>query len=147
MNKKQALTPVGIAIAIVVLLGMVMILSAPMLVDTNKKPANSKVQTPVEAPEIKGDNNNGATDKNTPSPEVTSMFNQLQSQINFLSTRISNLESAPANRNSSSASQGGKNQYSCTLEGVVDQNGNTIPMSQMKTRTPDTKFVFVCGNK
>ncbi|MCI1273828.1 MAG: hypothetical protein LKG27_05285 [Clostridiaceae bacterium] len=146
MNKKQALTPVGIAIAIVVLLGMVMILSAPMLVDTTKKPTTTTEQPDTKATPNPNDTIKNDVDKNTPSPEVTSMFNQLQSQINFLTTRVSNLESAPT-RSSSSASQGGKNQYSCTLEGVVDQNGNTIPMSQMKTRTPDTKFVFVCGNK
>lgn len=150
MNRKSrlALSPMGIAIAIIILLALVMIISTPMIVDSSSKKAenkNNEINTTATQPPI--------TVPTQPTPEQqtadqqTAQYQQLQNQLHYLELRISNLESYSQKNNTSSSQPTTTNQYNCTIEGVVDENGNTVPFSKARPATADTKYVFVCGRK
>lgn len=132
-NTKRALSPVGIAIAIVCLLGLVMILSTPIIADKyhSKNAANVNVE-----------------------PENQNLINDLSMKISELERRINEVDNNARNIEQNMRAQvpaakpaRSENSYSCTIEGVVDENGNMIAASQVKNTTPETKYVFVCSKR
>ncbi len=123
MNKKSAMSTMGYAIVSVIVLGMVMIISAPMLVDSvkDKKPAEPE--------------------KNFAVPEIPDNSSELRELESRLSACIDNLE-----QRQTEVSQQPQvtNKYVCTIEGSVDEAGNLVPVdSPNKTE----KIVLVCEYK
>ena len=96
MDKKSAMSAMGYAIVSVIVLALVMIISAPMLVNNGKEVKNTNSE-PVVQYETQDDS-------------------QLKSIEERLSSRIDNLE----RRETVS------NRYVCSIEGKVDENGEVI---------------------
>ncbi|MBP3924817.1 hypothetical protein J6E39_06210 [bacterium] len=132
-NTKSALSPVGIAIAIVCLLGLVMILSTPVIVDKyqHKNAANVNIEP---------ENQNIIND-------LSMKITELEQRINEVDNNARNIEQNLRIQSPSARSARSENSYSCTIEGVVDENGNMISASQVKSTTPETKYVFVCSKR
>lgn len=118
MNKKLAMSTIGYAIILVIILGVVMIISAPMLADKYKTENKPK---PFEQPEISH-----------------SDYSELRELENRLSTRIDELERHQSYTNDNSY------KYICKIEGNLDDSGIVVPFDNSN---PDGKIVFVCEYK
>lgn len=121
MGKKFAMSVMGYAIVTVIILGIVMIASAPMLINSTKE-------------------------KKTPEPVQQSseekMFSENSSDLRrveeYLSSRIDELEHRQSNNNESNTV---RDKYVCTIEGTLDDDGNVVPRD---TFEQTDKIVFVC---
>ena len=119
MNKKSAMSAMGYAIISIIILGVGMIISAPMLVNNVKEDKSQSDFKSFEREEISNDN-----------AEVRELENRL-------TARIDDMERRQANPQRDSL----RDKYVCTIEGNLDENGNIVPTdSPYKTE----KFVFVC---
>lgn len=119
MNKKSAMSAMGYAIISIIILGVVMIISAPMLVNNVKEDKSQSDFKSFEREEISNDN-----------AEVRELENRLTARIDDLERRQAN-----AQRDNL------RDKYVCTIEGNLDENGNIVPTDSLyKTE----KFVFVC---
>ena len=116
MNRKNAMSALGYAIAFVIFLAVVMIISTPMIVDKyNGEPQNvDRVET-VEK-------------HYTPSSGA-----ELRNLEARLTSRIERLEQNQPSTVS--------NKYVCTIEGNLDSDGSVVPVG---SRSDLKKFVFVC---
>lgn len=121
MNKKFAMSTMGYAIVLVIILGVVMIISAPMLADKYKK-VDKKTNSPIVE------------------PSVTSHYeySELREIENRLSSRIDDIE----RRQNSVDTNSYTNKYVCKIEGNLDDSGIVVPFDN-----PDGKIVFVCEYK
>lgn len=138
-NKRLALSPIGIAIAIVCLLALVMIFSAPMVVDKykNDEGGSQNIQNPSNA---------DSAVRVLSNSELTDRIEQLNNRIEDIDRQSRNLEQN-INNQINQRNPANANSYNCSIEGVVDANGEMIPASQVKSTTPDTKYVFVCSKQ
>lgn len=116
MSKKSAMSAMGYAIVSVIVLGIVMIVSAPMLV------SNVKEEKPQE-PQMNYER------------EESSSYSELRSIEERLSSRIENLERSQNDRNVVT------DKYVCTIEGKLDENGDVVPADSAGR---SDKIVFVC---
>ncbi len=124
LNSKKALSPIGIAIAIVCLLGVVMVVTAPMIADKYSP--------------------NGAS---APQRAQVNIYD-LQERVDGLASRVQAAEDKARMleneiRNNSSI----QNSYSCTMEGVVDAEGNFTALSAANSSNAETRYVFVCAKR
>ncbi len=117
MNKKSAMSAMGYAIVSVIILGIVMIVSAPMLVTSVKE---ERPAEPVQ---------------NQVQEAVTQNYSELMSLEQRLSSRIDDLERRQVNQNTVS------DKYICSIEGKLSESGDVVPFE-----APDRseKIVFVC---
>lgn len=122
MNRKNAISALGYAIVFVIIIGIVMIISAPMLVDKYK--SNN-----VESYETNVVENNYENDYATKS--------DLQNLENNLNSSITELQ----NNNVS------QDKYVCTIEGYLGDDGNIIDITLDTSDIKSKKFVFVCEYK
>lgn len=117
--KQIAMSGLGYAIVVFIMLGVAMIVSAPfMLNKIENNPKQNNVRNRIEYK------------RDFEQPNVMEELERIERQ---LSVRISNLE------------QGRKtvsDKYVCSIEGQLDDNGIVIPIST----SPESykKFVFVC---
>lgn len=128
MKKRLAMSAMGYGIVSVIILGIIMIISAPMLVNNTKK--EKEVQTPSENAEM----------VNPENPEYAGRgydYSELQNLVERMNSRIENLE----NRQPQQQTQTETNKYICTMEGALDASGEVIPL-ESPNRTD--KIVFVC---
>lgn len=116
MNKKSAMSAMGYAIVSVIILGIVMIVSAPMLVNNVKEEKPQEPQMNYEK-------------------EETSSYSELRSIEERLSSRIDNLERRQSDANVVT------DKYVCSIEGKLDENGEVVPVDSPNRFD---KFVFVC---
>lgn len=114
MVKRLAMSTMGYAIVSVIILGIIMIVSAPLLVE------NAKTEKAPEAAD---------------SFEQQEAPSEIQMLEERLSSRIDSLEHRQPQDNSV------KNKYVCVIEGNLDENGNVVSVDS-PNRTE--KFVFVC---
>lgn len=114
MDKKFALSNIGYAIVSVIVLGIIMIISAPMLV------RDVKVEKPEEQPVQNFENSD---------------YSEIRAVEERLTNRIEDLE-----RRQSSA-QRASDKYICSMEGKLDENGEVVPADMPGS---SEKFVFVC---
>ncbi len=163
MNKKLAMSALGYAIVLVIILGVVMIISAPMLADKYK---TNQLNTD-DGDVISENNSNSETRRsyrrNRSSSSVpvgessaddsysagTSNMVDIASEIRRIEDRMENrIRSVERNqqelmqRNANNASSV-SNKYVCSIEGTLDADNNVIPIdssSDLKSQ----KFVFVC---
>ena len=106
----------GYLIALVIIFGVVMIVSAPLLVDNSDK-------TEVI---------------NQPNNIIPSEMSNIETRLNEKFSELENRMDAIQNSFSTS------NKYVCTIEGKLDENGNTVSVDDI---SQSKKFVFVCEYK
>lgn len=116
MSKKSAMSPMGYAIVSMIVLGIVMIFSAPMFV-TNVKEEN--LSKPV---------------KNSEREKINRDVSELRLLEERLTSRIDDLERRQSDRQSS-------NKYVCSIEGKLDESGDVVPIGGSEK---GEKIVFVC---
>lgn len=145
MKKLNAMSTMGYAIVCVIILGIIMIVSAPMLVnDVNSKktPHNDNYKT-YEAPK-QAEPENYYNNNVTNSEEYRELENRLMSRINDLEEQLQN-NNSNANYQQTHEMRTNDN-YMCSVEGVVDNNGNVSPISGPYL-LQSQKIVFVCEYK
>ncbi len=120
MGKKFAMSVMGYAIVTVIILGIVMIASAPMLVNNTKE---KKVSEPVQRSEER---------------TVSENSSDLRRVEEYLLSRIDELERRQSSNNESNTV---RDKYVCTIEGTLDDDGNVVPR---ETFEQTDKIVFVC---
>ena len=145
MSKKRAMSTMGYAIVLVIILGVAMIISAPMMIDKYKKGNNSQYDNYVQSSEDQSKylpNNRVENQENT-RENSDELFNQLRIMEDRINTRLEYLESRQ-NQNSDS-SQSSSDKYVCEIEGNVDADGNVTPIDNMSmNEVRKRKIVFVC---
>lgn len=137
MKKRSALSPIGIALAIVMLLGVLMIISAPVIVENSKK---SQEEAQVPPPAYNEGNVRYNNEEN-----MNDRISEYEAQVRYLESRISDLEAVQQQRQNSE----GRNskRYNCTLESALDADGETIQLNRENYNNPSTQYVFVCSKK
>ena len=150
MNKRYGMSAMGYAIATVILIGVVMIFSTPMIVDsyntsnTKKKnnipPAVS--HTPVNPPPV----HNYTRDNNSNNQDYINITQEIRNVEERLSMRISDIEQKQAASNQPNASETAvSDKYVCSIEGLLAENGDVIPLNDSRAESISAKkFVFLC---
>ena len=90
MSKKRAMSTMGYAIVLVIILGVVMIISAPMMIDKYKKGNNSQYDNYVQSSEDQSKylpNNRVENQENT-RENSDELFNQLRIMEDRSNTRL-----------------------------------------------------------
>lgn len=145
MSKKRAMSTMGYAIVLVIILGVVMIISAPMMIDKYKKGNNSQYDNYVQSSEDQSKylpNNRVENQENT-RENSDELFNQLRIMEDRINTKLEYLESRQNQKSDSSQSSSDK--YVCEIEGNVDADGNVTPIDNMSmNEVRKRKIVFVC---
>lgn len=143
LNKKSAMSTMGYAIVLVIILGIVMILSAPMMMGKykgDKKNIDNNQEQNYDGrqnyDERVNDYQSGSSDG-----DVAVELRNLESRIN---SRISDLEARQA-QNTSVQNQNVSDKFICSLEGNVDADGNVISIEgKSMDEVKRSKMVFVC---
>ena len=152
MIKKCAMSVLGYAIVLVIILGVVMIISAPMIVDKHKQDSDQNMvnnipqydnrnrdnyMTPRDYKEIRNSYNS------SDSSNQVELVSELRRVENNLSSRIDSIERAQNDLLRNQASRV-SDKYECTIEGNMDANGNIVPITSENSALENQKFVFVC---
>ena len=141
MTKKSAMSTMGYAIVLVIILGIVMIVSAPMMMNNMKRDKNS-AQDDIYNSKRNRDNRENIDEQRDYRPEED-MSRQLRMIEERMNTRLDALESRQVQRPTSAQSASDK--YVCEIEGNVDADGNVIPIDNMSMdEVRRRKIVFVC---
>jgi peptidoglycan hydrolase CwlO-like protein len=129
MNKKNGLSIMGYGIVFVIILGVVMIISAPMFLNSNTKSQKDS------------DSMQDNSEKEYSSQENN--FDDLRMMLEQLTSRVDNLEQVANSRNNNNNNNSNvSNKYVCTIEGTLNENGDVVPIDSNDTRSG--KIVFVC---
>lgn len=143
MDKKLGMTAVGYAIVCVIILGIVMIISAPMMANKYKDKTQNTEQynddhasgeTEAPAPADSGDNSSSYNDSND------KIYEELRNLENRMDSRMANLEQR---QNSAPAPASVSDRYVCTIEGVMDENHNVVQIDK-NTDIKNQKIIFAC---
>lgn len=140
MKYKKAMSNMGYAIVCVIILGIIMIISAPMIIDrTKNKEANSQPNQ-----EENRDYDQYASDNR--SVDIVAEMQNIESRLN---SRISDIEARQNNQSQQNYSNGSSspitNKYVCSMEGTLDNDNNVIPLNtQQPENLQNQKIVFVC---
>ena len=143
LNKKSAMSTMGYAIVLVIILGIVMILSAPMMMgkykDDKKNIDNNQEQNYDDRQNF--DERVNDYQSSSSDGDVAVELRNLESRIN---SRISDLEARQA-QNTSVQNQNVSDKFICSLEGNVDADGNVISIEgKSMDEVKRSKMVFVC---
>ena len=143
LNKKSAMSTMGYAIVLVIILGIVMILSAPMMMGKykgdKKNVDNNQEQNYDDRQNYDGRVNDYQSSSSD--DDVAVELRNLESRIN---SRISDLEARQA-QNTSVQNQNVSDKFICSLEGNVDADGNVISIEgKSMDEVKRGKMVFVC---
>lgn len=143
LNKKSAMSTMGYAIVLVIILGIVMILSAPMMMGKykgdKKNIDNNQEQNYDDRQNYDGRVNDYQSSSSD--GDVAVELRNLESRIN---SRISDLEARQA-QNTSVQNQNVSDKFICSLEGNVDADGNVISIEgKSMDEVKRSKMVFVC---
>lgn len=145
MNKKSALSSMGYAIVLVIILGIGMIISAPMLANKYKDDAkdaknNNNQQLAETSASRNGNNLTNDGEFINITEEMHNIERRLSSRINDLEMRQNDLESSTSE---DYAQPEISDKYICEIEGVKNEYGNTVPIND-ETDISTQKIVFVC---
>ncbi len=151
MNKRCGMSAIGYAIATVILIGIVMIFSAPMIVDSynmdsgkkNNKNNNITPAAPAPAPQHYPVNNSSANQ------DYMNVAQEIRNLEERLTMRISDLEQKQANNDRMQSQESDvTDKYVCSIEGLLAENGDVVPLNDSHIEnTTAKKFVFVCEYK
>lgn len=143
LNKKSAMSTMGYAIVLVIILGIVMILSAPMMMGKykgDKKNIDNKQEQNYDGRQ-NYDGHVNDYQSSSSDGDVAVELRNLESRIN---SRISDLEARQA-QNTSVQNQNVSDKFICSLEGNVDADGNVISIEgKSMDEVKRSKMVFVC---
>lgn len=143
LNKKSAMSTIGYAIVLVIILGIVMILSAPMMMGKykgDKKNIDNNQEQNYDGRQNYDERVNDYQ-SNSSDGDVAVELRNLESRIN---SRISDLEARQA-QNTSVQNQNVSDKFICSLEGNVDADGNVISIEgKSMDEVKRSKMVFVC---
>ena len=134
MNKK--LSPMGYAIAFILLVAFIMLVSSPVLIKNYK----NTIQTSPDTPPIPADTytpNDRGRDFN--SADKASGSNDIAELERRLNDRLDEIERSGSNRNHYENSISDK--YICSIEGGLNEDGVVVPIDP---NNPPAKFVFAC---
>ena len=148
MKNKKAMSTIGYAIVSVIILGIIMIISAPMIIDSNKNknnpnnPPNQEESRDYEP--YSSDNNNINVVE-----EMQNIESRLNSRISDLEARQNGQPQQNYSNNYSNNNSEITNKYLCSMEGTLDKDNNVIPLNsqQPSTNLQNQKIVFVCEYK
>lgn len=166
MGKNFGMSNLGYAIILVIIVGIVMIISAPMIVNSNKnKDVNSnnildnkdmsnydkdKLDNSGNDNNIPEDRRNNNENSNMDEVATTSSMRDLEQRVNSridgveirLNDFINNMQSQTKPANTSE-------NYVCSIEGRLDANNNVVPIDnqQSSVDVKSQKLVFVCQYK
>ena len=143
LNKKSAMSTMGYAIVLVIILGIVMILSAPMMMGKYKGDKKNIDNNQEQNYDGRQDYDGRVNDYQSSSSDgdVAVELRNLESRIN---SRISDLEARQA-QNTSVQNQNVSDKFICSLEGNVDADGNVISIEgKSMDEVKRGKMVFVC---
>lgn len=143
LNKKSAMSTMGYAIVLVIILGIVMILSAPMMMGKYKGDKKNIDNNQEENYDGRQNYDGRVNDYQSSSSDgdVAVELRNLESRIN---SRISDLEARQA-QNTSVQNQNVSDKFICSLEGNVDADGNVISIEgKSMDEVKRSKMVFVC---
>ena len=142
-NKKSAMSTMGYAIVLVIILGIVMILSAPMMMGKykgDKKNIDNNQEQNYDGRQNYDERVNDYQSSSSDGDVAVELRN-LESRIN---SRISDLEARQA-QNTSVQNQNVSDKFICSLEGNVDADGNVISIEgKSMDEVKRSKMVFVC---
>ena len=143
LNKKSAMSTMGYAIVLVIILGIVMILSAPMMMGKykgDKKNIDNNQEQNYDGRQNYDERVNDYQSSSSDGDVAVELRN-LESRIN---SRISDLEARQA-QNTSVQNQNISDKFICSLEGNVDADGNVISIEgKSMDEVKRSKMVFVC---
>ncbi len=143
LNKKSAMSTMGYAIVLVIILGIVMILSAPMMMGKykgDKKNIDNNQEQNYDGRQNYDERVNDYQSSSSDGDVAVELRN-LESRIN---SRISDLEARQA-QNTSVQNQNVSDRFICSLEGNVDADGNVISIEgKSMDEVKRSKMVFVC---
>ncbi len=143
LNKKSAMSTMGYAIVLVIILGIVMILSAPMMMGKykgDKKNIDNNQEQNYDGRQNYDERVNDYQSSSSDGDVAVELRN-LESRIN---SRISDLEARQA-QNTSVQNQNVSDKFICSLEGNVDADGNVISIEgKSMDEVKRSKMVFVC---
>lgn len=161
MQKRYAMSNMGYAIVFVIVLGIIMIISTPMIIDNYKVENKDKRQNVYENP-------NNAQEQLREKRYGDDSYSNDNDMIN-LTNKVSNMERRFDSRlralemhqdelleNSNSARERVKNpqedvsdKFVCSIEGNLDSDGNLIPIDSKSSAQINRreKIVFVCDYK
>ena len=152
MGKKYAMSALGYAIVLVIILGVVMIISAPMMADKFKNKEHNNQQDSISDDTRSSSERDEYYDSSSSRPVKDDrggsdyLFNVVRNIERRINDRIDNLELRQRemqNKQTNSASV--SNKYVCTIEGSLDANNNVVPLdAQNSADIKSQKFVFVC---
>ena len=138
MKNKKAMSTIGYAIVCVIILGIIMIISAPMIIDSNKNKQDVDSQPTREE-----------SHDSEPMPDNQDIVSEMQNIESRLNSRINDIEARQSNQpqqNYSNSSASVTNKYVCSMEGTLDRDNNVIPLNsqQPSANLQNQKIVFVC---
>ena len=148
MKNKKAMSTIGYAIVCVIILGIIMIISAPMIINGNKNKNNRNEPSSFEEREdyepYSSDNSNVDVVE-----EMQSIESRLNSRISDLEARQNGQPQQNYSNNYSNNNSEIINKYICSMEGTLDKDNNVIPLNsqQPSTNLQNQKIVFVCEYK
>lgn len=143
LNKKSAMSTMGYAIVLVIILGIGMILSAPMMMGKYKGDKKNIDNNQEQNYDGRQNYDERVKDYQSSSSDgdVAIELRNLESRIN---SRISDLEARQA-QNTSVQNQNVSDKFICSLEGNVDADGNVISIEgKSMDEVKRSKMVFVC---
>lgn len=141
MTKRKALSTMGYAIVLVIIIGIVMIISAPMMMNNIKKGKNFDQNDNYSSRRDRDDRENFDEQKDYRSSDDVSM--QLRMIEERMNARLDSMEARQVQRATSTQSVSDK--YVCEIEGNVDADGNVTPIDNMSMdEVKKRKIVFVC---
>ena len=142
------MSAIGYAIICVIILGIIMIISAPMIIDSNKNKNNPNNKPNQEESHdyepYSSDNNNINVVE-----EMQNIESRLNSRISDLEARQNSQPQQNYSNNYSNNNSEITNKYICSMEGTLDKDNNVIPLNsqQPSTSLQNQKIVFVCEYK
>ena len=141
MTKRKALSTMGYAIVLVIILGIVMIISAPMMMNNIKKGKNFDQNDNYSSRRDRDDREKFDEQKDYRSSDDVSM--QLRMIEERMNARLDSMEARQVQNPTSTQSVSDK--YVCEIEGNVDADGNVTPIDNMSMdEVKKRKIVFVC---
>lgn len=160
MQKRNAMSNMGYAIIFVIVLGVIMIISAPMIIDSykvgNKDNSQNLAENPSENQNIDERNVRDNYNENVTERDIVDMTNKIRRLERDFDSRIRELEANQKeglSNNSSEQIQGNESgmsdKFVCTIEGNLDAEGNLIPLDSKSAMQSGRKqkIVFVCDYK
>ncbi|MFQ8626493.1 MAG: hypothetical protein ACLSA2_08580 [Candidatus Gastranaerophilaceae bacterium] len=147
MNKNFAMSALGYVIILVIILGIVMIISAPMMADKYKKNGNLSKNNNSKS-EYQDENYKDDRDRDyyneSVSDDYASKDDLMQLENNF-SRKFFEMESNISRISNSASSTGVSDKYVCSIEGYLDSSGSVREIGEdTSIDIRNQKIVFVC---